>query len=36
VYVEGDSDVSWQDAVSAIDAARSLNAKVVLLTASQH
>src|ERR1700693_3661731 len=36
VYVEADSDVSWQDAVSAIDAARSLNAKVVLLTPSQH
>jgi biopolymer transport protein ExbD len=32
VYVEADSNVSWQDALSAIDVARGLNAKVVLLT----
>lgn len=32
VYVEADSQVSWQDALSAIDIARGLNAKVVLLT----
>ena len=32
VYVEVDSNLPWQDALSAIDVARSLNAKVVLLT----
>jgi biopolymer transport protein ExbD len=32
VYVEADSNVSWQDALRAIDAARGLQAKVVLLT----
>ena len=32
VYVEADSNVSWQDALRAIDSARGLQAKVVLLT----
>ena len=32
VCVEADSDVSWQDALRAVDAASGLNAKVVLLT----
>lgn len=32
VYVEADSNVSWQDALRAIDAARGLQARVVLLT----
>jgi len=32
VYVEAESDVSRQDALQAVDAARGLNAKVVLLT----
>jgi len=35
VYIEVDSNLSWQDALSAIDAARSVHAKVVLLTAKR-
>ena len=34
VYVEADSNASWQDALRAIDAARGLQAKVVLLTSA--
>jgi hypothetical protein len=34
VYVEADADVSWQDALRAVDAARCLQAKVVLLTSA--
>jgi biopolymer transport protein ExbD len=33
VYVEVDSNLPWQDALSAIDAARGLHATIVLLTA---
>ncbi len=32
VYIEVDSNLSWQDALSAIDAARAVHAKAVLLT----
>lgn len=32
VYIDGDSDVAWQDVVNVADAARELHAKVVLLT----
>ena len=34
VYVEADADVSWQDALRAVDAACWLHAKVVLLTSA--
>ena len=35
VYIEADSNLAWQDALSAIDAARSVHARVVLLTAKR-
>jgi biopolymer transport protein ExbD len=34
VYVEAGTDVSWQDVLRAIDASRSLQARVVLLTSA--
>jgi biopolymer transport protein ExbD len=34
VYVQADSNMSWQDALRAVDAVRGLQVKVILLTST--